>query len=415
MKRLFVVMLVIIVAGFAFGAGEHETPKEITVLHSPLGAFDYIEYATEKLQEDFPDVEVITMQADMSDGSTLTMDAQLAAGTPPNVYVDFIGRTSKYLVPEYALPLDEYIRDLDAYLPSALESYRTDGKLLGLPQPGGAQGMAVNMDIMREIGFEPSFDWKLEDFIEMAELVKAKYGGEKWATGMFAANQSGDYIINNWFPVFGAEWFADGYGYTTIAKTGGAKTYEFFQMLMENGYIPRDSASMNDSESYMQFGSGDIAAMGFFPGWVEVYQTSAISQGTLDTPFDVHFYPFPNGASTYISNSAIVVHETGTEQDVWAARFAEYVNDAYSQSEQSRAHVIPNRDDAEMLSDSEYVQQTADIVVQNGLMDVGLTQPFFARIRPQHFPVLQKVLNLEVTPEEAIAEYARRIDEAMNQ
>ena len=40
-----------------------------------------------------------------------------------------------------------------------------------------------------------------------------------------------------------------------------------------------------------------------------------------------------------------------------------------------------------------------------GIMDVGLTTPQFAGRRPLHFPILQKVLRLEVTPEEAIREY----------
>ena len=34
--------------------------------------------------------------------------------------VDSMVRASKYMVPEYALPLDNYIRDLDKYYPSSL-------------------------------------------------------------------------------------------------------------------------------------------------------------------------------------------------------------------------------------------------------------------------------------------------------
>jgi len=413
MKRIIFALLALVLAFPVFAGGQTEE-KSITILHAPEGNFSVMNYAAGKLEEDFPGVEVVLMQVDLSDGSTLTMDAMLAAGIPPNVYVDYIGRTSKYLVPEYALPLDEYIRDLDAYFQSSLAPYRTDEKLLGLPQPGGAQGMAINMQIMEEIGFTPTFDWTIPDFLAMAELVKAHYSGEKYATGMFAGNQSGDYLINNWFPVFGAQWFADGYSSTTIDRDG-ADVYRFFHDLVINGYIPPNAATLVDDDYVIQWAKGDIAATAFFPGWLDPYFQTVIEQGMIDEPFPVEFFPFPNSSPTYVSNSAIVVHETGTEADVWAARFAEYANDAYSQSQQSLNNVIPNRADAAILSDSPWIEQTGRIMQQNGIFDVGLTQPFFARTRPQHFPVLQKVLNMEYTPEEAIAEYARRLNEALKE
>ena len=408
MKRTIFTITVVLFAMTLFGAGQREAQR-ITVLHAPEGELSVMNYAAEKLREDFPDVEVELLTVDLSDGSTLTMDALLAAGSAPNVYVDYIGRVSKYLRPEYALALDDYIRDIDQYIPSALAPYRRDGTLYGLPQPGGAQGMAVNMELMEEIGFTPTFDWTVTDFLEMAELAK-DHG--YWATGMFAANQSGDYLINNWFPVFGAEWYAGGYERTTIDRAG-ADVYTFFQDLVINEYVPPNAAALTDDDYVIQFASGQIAATAFFPGWLDPYFSTVIEQGMIDEPFPVEFFPFPNSSPTYVSNSAIVVHETGTDADIWAARFAEYANDAYIQSEQSRAHTIPNRRDARMLSDSAWVQQTAAIMVANGLYDVGLTQPFFARTRPQHFPVLQKVLNLEATPEEAIAEYADRLNEAL--
>jgi hypothetical protein len=57
--------------------------------------------------------------------------------------------------------------------------------------------------------------------------------------------------------------------------------------------------------------------------------------------------------------------------------------------------------------------ETSRIAAENGIFDVGLTMPFFARTRPQQFPILQRVLRLEVTPEVAIAEYAARLNAAI--
>ena len=418
MKKLVLVLLALTLTVGVFAGGQEEKPQ-ITVLHAPEGPpFSVTQYATEKLKADFPDVEVVLMQVDLSDGSTLTMDAMLAAGTPPNVYIDYIGRASKYIVGEYALALNDRVRDIDQYQEGILEPYTRNGFIYGLPAPGSAQGMAINLEIMDEIGYEVPWNWTIDDFLEMAELVKQHYNGEKWATGMFAANQSGDYLINNWFAAFGADWYGSDYADVTIASIEGERTYQFIQTLVVNGYVPPGAATLTDDDYVIQWAKGDIAATAFFPNWTAPYFTTVIEQGLRDEPFDYIFVPFPHASDkpptpTYVSTAALVVHQTDTPEDDWAARWAEYYNDAYVQSQMSMLGVIPNRVDAEMLTDDPRVAETARIAQENGVMDVGLTMPFFARTRPQHYPVLQKVLNLDLTPSEAIVEYAVRLEEAL--
>ena len=257
LEKMIALALMVFLGYIVFGEGTQETtkkPVEITFLHSgdtdftaELGATKF-DYALAKLKADFPDAKVDMIKLDLSDGSTLTMDAMLAAGQAPNVYQDTIVRSSKYMVPEYAMPLDGLIRDIDKYDPRALEPYRRGGKLLALPIPGGAQGMAVNLEIMADIGYTVPGRWTVDDFLTMAKLVKDKYHGQKWATGMFAGNQSGDYLINNWFASFGVKYYSAGdYSHSTIAETGGAKVYEFFQKLVKNGYVPPNSATLVDT------------------------------------------------------------------------------------------------------------------------------------------------------------------------
>lgn len=413
MKRLFTIGLILIAVS-AFATGTAENPQTITVLHSGDQVYqDWTRfgYATERLQSDYPGVLVELMQVDLSDGSTLTMDAMLAAGTAPNIYIDFIGRASKYIVPEYAKDLRGLVRDLDRY--QDLGPYTRGGAVLALPEPGGAQGMAVNMEIMREIGFTPTWDWTIAEFLEMAELVKQRYGGEKWATGMFAANQSGDYLINNWFSAFGAEYYADGYGATTIDRKG-AEVYRFFQTLERERYIPANSATLTDDDYVIQWAAGQLAATAFFDSWMEPYFATVEAQG-LGKRFEYQFFPFPGeNVATYVSSSAMVIRNTGTSADAIAARWAEYANDAKVQSAWTSAlGLAPSRTDAVMVNDSPRLTEVARIVADGGVFDVGLTMPFFSRTRPQHFPVLQKVLRLEVTPEAGIAEYAARLNAAI--
>lgn len=389
--------------------------KEIVFLSSPYFPGDDSDVkAIALFNKDFPDVKVKHAIVDLTDGSTITMDAMLAAGLGPNIYLDTLVRSSKYLTPNFALDLKPLVRDLGKYVSGVLDPYTVNGAVLGLPFTGSAQGMAVNLDIMDEIGYKVPPKWTIDDFLAMAKLVKEKYKGKKWATGMFAANQSGDYLINNWFASFGVKYYDK--GKAAVAATGGARTYSFFQTLVKEGYVPDGCATLTDDDYVLQWAYGELAATAFFPLWMEGYWKTAMEQGKLAKPFRVAFFPFPRvpevaNVPTYSLCPAIVVRKTGTEADVWAARLVEYLNSPYAQDVFARQGNVPTRVDVAPPPGA-HAAQVAKIAKDGGMFDVGLTSPFFSATRPVHYPILQRVLTLKVTPEAAIAEYAKALDRA---
>jgi len=338
------------------------------------------------------------------------MDAMLAAGIAPNILVDSTVRASKYMVPEYALPLDGLIRDLDQFYPSALEPYRKNGKLLAVPIAGSAQGMCINLDIMKEIGYTVPDNWTTNDFLKMAELVKQKYKGTKWATGMFAGNQSGDYLINNWFASFGVKWYKDGdYSKSFVADNGGAKVYEFYQKLVKNGYVPPNCATLVDDDYVVQWAQGKLAATAFFPNWCKAYLDTQIQQGTIDKPFNYMFVPFPRAdgvknVGTYINSSVAIVHKTGKEEDKIAARLVEYLNNPYTEDLFSSMGVLADKKTTKPSNDPHF-RQVDKIVQSNGIFDFGLTDRRFTERRAKQYPILQQVLMLKMSPEEAITKF----------
>jgi ABC-type glycerol-3-phosphate transport system substrate-binding protein len=346
------------------------------------------------------------------------MTALLAAGDPPNVYADALMRASSYIVPDFALPLDEYITDLDQYDAETLAPYRRDGKLLALPRGGSAQAIALNLDMMKEIGYTVPDNWTIADFLVMADKVKQFYAGKKYATGMFAANQSGDYLINNWFAAFGVKYYKAGdYSKTVILETGGQVVHEFFQELMRNKYSPANSAELTDDDYVLQWARGEFAATAFFQGWVKPYQDNVAAQGYK--PFNYKFVPFPRApwvakVPTYYISTALVVHKTGTPADAAAARFVQFLNSAKVQEGLIPFQAsIPNRKDATVFPEDPWTQQIMKIVQTNGVYDVGMTNAKYQATRAQHFPILQKVLNLEITPEESIKAYEKALNEAL--
>jgi len=228
---------------------------------------------------------------------------------------------------------------------------------------------------------------------------------------MFAQNQSGDYLINNWFASFGVKWYENGnYNKTTIAKNGGAKVYEFYQLLNNKGYIPPNSATLNDDDYVIQWAKGDLAATAFFESWVKSYFETVVKQGLIDKPFEYKFVPFPraDGVSkvgTYYSGSVAVVHKTGTKTDEVAARLVEYLNNYDTEKLFSLEIGIVADKVGVPYPLNPRVAEVAKIIADNGIHDFGLTDRRFTERRSLQFPILQQVLNNKLTPEEAIKKF----------
>lgn len=412
MKKGLLVILMVMLSMSAFG-------QTITFLHAGdtvVANGTAFGMAEAKLKKDYPNVKIAYMKIDLSDGSTLTMDAMLAAGNAPNVYQDSTVRAGKYMLPEFALPLDG-VRDLNKYSQSALAPYIRGGKLLAIPCPAVPMGMAINLDVMKEIGYTVPKDWTIDDFLKMAELVKQKYKGKVYPTGMFAANQSGDYLINCWHSSFGIEWYQNGnHDKVTFAETGGYKVYEWFQKLVKNEYVPPNAASLSDDDYVSDWPNGKLAASAFSPGWTKNYFDTALANKTITKPFEYTFVPFPRAPGvkkvpTYINNGVTLVHKTGNKLiDDIAVRFVEYLGAADIQSAMTLSiGVAPTRTDSVQPKDY-HVAEVMQIVAANGYMDVGLTDPRFTERRALQFPILQQVLNLKIDPKVAAEKFDKALE-----
>ena len=419
MKRLLFLLVAALLVSPAFATPVvEEDITEITILSGAIyEGSPQFRYAVDKFHEDFPNVEVRALPLDLSTGSSMTMQALDQAGLAPNAYWDYIGRVAEYTLPGYALPLDDYIRNLDQFNDGVLDPYRQDGVLYAIPDGAQCNGMAINLDIMEDIGYTVPDNWTIDDFLEMCELVKQFYGGEKWGTMMYAKTMSGDYQINTFWGSFGAEMYDHGdFSRTTIRETGGVKTHEFYQTLMRNGYIPPNSATLSDGESFGMWGMGKFAAVPFFPGWVEMYQKQGVDKGF--DKFDVTFIEFPTATGkpvpVYATGVSSMVRKTGTYADVMAARFVEYLTDAGAQAIVTRLVGVPsNRKDSILESPDPFQAQTGALAAAYGIQDVGLTNPLYSAVRAQHVIVLRQLLNFELTPEESILLYEQLVNEAL--
>ena len=414
-----IVLLLLIVGGLIFARGYVEEPSDgivkrtLIVLHSgeapsPSGLLPMAR-AAELTMKDFPGLTVELQVIDLSTGAPVTMDTLIAAGTPPDVYGDSMVRLSRYIVPEFAMKLDEYM-DVSPYLYT--EPLKRNGHTFALPSSGSAQGICLNLDLLAKAGYTVPDNWTLADFNEMCAAVKAyadKTGEEVYGTGLFAGNQSGDYLWMNWFAVFGVDLYSDNYTESTQVK-GGDKVWEYFKYLKDKGYIPSNSAALTDDDYALMWSKGQFAATAFFTAWAPSYLKSAMEQGLIKEPHKYKFVAFPNG-SPACTNWAGIIGNKDTKYPAETAAFIKYATDVVILNEQVKMGQVAYRNDLTAKANDPRVDEINEIVAKNGLYDLGVTNQWFAEVRAQGYPILQSVLSGKMTPKEAAVAYTKAVNE----
>ena len=408
MRKLWLLVLCCLIVPFLLYGGEKTTEIEkLVILRSP-GLDPAVESAVAKFTDEFG-IEVEVIEADISTGSTITIDTMIAAGEAPDIYMDYLARTGKFIDPAYAIALDDYV-DMSAFSESMMGQFKRNGKYHAIMRPTGAQGMFVNLDVLAEAGISESDipeDWTVADFVAMARELK-KIG--KYATILFAANQSGDYFYMNYFASFGAQLYSEGYTESTADSPEGLATLQFLNMLVEEGYAPRESAVYTDDDYLRELGMGNCAVGGLFIGHLNVL-SSMVEQGAIDAMPNYKFISFPNGAAACSMPHAVVGHDSGDDfRNEMVATLMTYI-----ESKESQEHHVVNygtyspRTDVTAEPDSEDWQAIKKIVEQNGLYDLGLAHPAFGEIRKQMFPLLQEMYAGKLSPEDAIKMYDENV------
>lgn len=372
--------------------------------------------------EKYPGVTVEFFKPKLEDGSTVTMDSRLMDGEPTHVLLEYMGRVGKYATKELAIDFSKYMTDADIadFLPGKLDGLRTDdGALRALPLTGGAFGMLVNLRMLDEIGFGgfDFNDWTLAEFIYMAEAVKQTYAGEKWVTGLFFGHRSGDYLWMQWLSTFGAEMYHAGdYSDTVIDNQAGINVFTFWKYLHANGYVRRDAAILLDDDYLGDMGTGRYLMTAYNPAWIERDQKSADAQGVKDAFYPYKFVEFPRapGVTKVPAAGSMGGLTVFQNEDPKIEEMSFYLGWLYTTAAFQKDSIVlygeyPTRASVKYTFDSPYWGQISKIVEENGMLDLGITQSWFADVRVLAFSRAQSVLTGDMTPAEAAADYAKAV------
>jgi len=425
--KFILVVFVLLIALVAPTLAQDLEPVTITywtdpALAQPITLPEFTELAAfetwqaEQFMEMYPHVTIEVRGLDWPDLSTVVPTA-LAAGDPPDILKDYLGRTSGYGNQDVTVDLFELLpqEEIDDLLPGLVELYTIDGKLHAMPTYFWNHAMVVNKALFDEAGLgdmvpSDDHDWTLDEFYEAATAIKAAGIGVDAPYTLQVASEQGDYNFHAFIWGAGGEvWNADCTpGFDNPNTLVGL---EFVNKLYQEGLINPDATTASQADHDNNFFTGRSAIIGGGMGVLNNTIGNAIANGetTVDMDLVVVTYPHAEGevSGLGVGPSGFAVFDKGRSdyEMEWITNFLLYLNSTEAQITYTQNNAqFPTRASAGVpLEDDENYALSLELIQERGTENLGLACPGFGEVRVAQPPHWQAMFLGQETPEEALA------------
>ena len=344
----------------------------------------------------------------------------IAAGMPPNIVGDYIGRLGAWATAEATVPLTLTAEEAADFVPSMIDMFTHKGEVYGLPLRYWVVPYVVNKTMLDEVGVtipNPS-DFPLDLWLEAVEAVSQLEG--RYGTAYFANGRSGDYMMLMNYQFYGAQLYESGdYTKTILNSAAGVEALELMLKVVEEGWAVPGVAGLNGTDFANLRHRGVVAMM---PGSVNYgkpqYPIDLKADGLID--YDAEFIltgtPHANDSPNpglYIGPSGVVALDAGDKvANDLAAKFIHFAGSA----EQCLIMVkgfkgsFPTRRSISPFAPEEFWNTfTLDLIAANGVMDMGLASPFYLNVRDALYPEHQAAFTGMKTAKEALDDFAAKV------
>jgi multiple sugar transport system substrate-binding protein len=387
---------------------------------------DYEKLLAQQFMDANPNVTIDAEALAWEDLSTKVV-AAIAAGTPPDLLKDYLGRTSAYANQDLLEPLEDAIpKDVyDDFLPSLIELYTIKNHLSGLPIYFWITGFGGNTLPFKDVGAEdklPNADgtYPITRFEEA--LAALAIPDKRWPLAVQVASEQGDYANLGFFWANGAKLYNNGdYSKTALNSPEAVDTLTKLVDWYNKGYIEPGVTTISGDDMNGMLYKGE-AVMGITgPGWMTTIYDPAKAQGKVTqdwTPF-YSVFPAPEGAKSgglaAGPTSVVIFKQTDDNKRTAAVDFATFLvgpdlqkqYDTVSKQYPTRKSVgNPFEGDADLTNFVQWSQKF-------GVEDMGLSSPAYAEVRVQLPPQLQAAFLGKKTPEQALADYEKAANEIL--
>ncbi|QGQ99390.1 extracellular solute-binding protein [Paenibacillus psychroresistens] len=267
------------------------TLRHSLIKDSSANSLKIVEAAAAATEFEMPKLEIELEGVDENINRSTQLKAEMAAGTQPDIFELFGGKADAIVYAQAGklLDLTAILTEIEKQYDFAnLEDFTVDGKIIGLPITGQANGVFYNKKIFAELGVQPPLTY--EDFIEICAKAQAKgitplalASSDAWVPTLLFNSL----LVRNTGPAVP--------GYFTI---GDAKwtdpevvnAFVQFAELAAKGYFSAGNQGFKYSDQQKQFKAGS-AAMMYDGSWA---YASLIDPNTSKIADDVGFFSFPD-------------------------------------------------------------------------------------------------------------------------
>ena len=380
------------------------------------GPGDFEKWVADEYTKDNPHVTVEIQMLDWADLAK-KVPAAVAAGAPPDIMKDYLGRSSAYGYEEgIVVPIENIIpqEDIDDILPGLLDLYRINGKLHAMPAYFWEHHLNINMALFEAAGIADMAplddnDWTFAEFREAAEALKAS--GVDYPYALQVASEQGDYDTHAFIWGAGSNtWRNDCMG-LDMDNDAALEALTFLNDLYQDGLINPDATTIGWNDQANLFYTGKSAMLGGGLSFINMSLPVAISEGNVTTEMDIAMtmYPHAEGASNGLAvgpTGYFVFEKEGrTAYELEEiAKFLNYINNESWQREVCLTNSqFPSRQSvgAPLAGDPNY-ELALKLVAERGTESMGLQCPNFPEIRTAMPAFWQAMFLGQATPQETI-------------
>ena len=424
--RLLIVLSIMLVALFAPAYAQDMEPVTITywtdpALSQPVSLPQFTELAAfetwqaEQFMEMNPHVKVEVRGLDWPDLSTVVPTA-LAAGDPPDILKDYLGRTSGYGVAGVTVDLFSLLpqEEIDDLLPGLVELYTIDGALHAMPTYFWNHAMIVNKALFDQAGLGDMVpvddrDWTFDEFYAAATAIKDAGIGVDFPYTLQVASEQGDYDFHAFIWGAGGEiWNPDCTpGFDNPNTLAGL---EFVNTLYQEGLINSDATTAAYADQTNNLFTGKSAIMGGGMGVLNNTIGNAITNGEVTVDMDpvIVTYPHAEGevSGLGVGPSGFAVFDKGRSayEMEWVTEFLLFLNSTESEITYTQNNSqFPARASAGVpLADDENYALTLSLIQERGTENLGLACEGFYEVRISQPPHWQAMFLGQETPQQAL-------------
>ncbi len=245
------------------GAGEAEKPVTLRFFHKwpEPEHLEYYNYVIGEFQKIHPNIK-IEMEAAADEAYKDKIRVLMASGDVPDIYFSWAGEFSwKFARAGQAMDLTDALMNSDwkdKIVMTAVEPYKLDGKVYGIPMRINAKFMVYNKDIFEKNGLKVPTTW--DEFLAVAEALKAagitpiSFGNQyPWASAHYVGDMNAKLVEGD---ILKADYLLTAEPDKLFTDPGYIEALNRFKLLGDKGYFNDGANGISHSDARSAFMAG---------------------------------------------------------------------------------------------------------------------------------------------------------------